>query len=47
MIPYYAIILFDEADAWNEAWEIRTLTGVVASTTRNRMDNRLMRPRPQ
>ena len=31
MIPYYAIILFDEADAWNESWEIRTFPGVVES----------------
>jgi hypothetical protein len=30
MIPYYAMILFDEADAWNEAWEVRTFTGVVS-----------------
>lgn len=43
MIPYYAMILFDEADAWNESWEIRTFVGAVASTRRG-MNNRTLRP---
>jgi hypothetical protein len=29
MIPYYAMILFDEEDSWGESWEIRTFAGVV------------------